>query len=111
MTGRTRNNELRPADVLDISPADAIALDVRNGERVRVLSRYGTAVLPARISAAVAAGQLFATFHTSEVFLNAVTSPHRDREVGTPEYKVTAVRIEPVTENVIARGGSIGATR
>ena len=71
MTVRTRNNELRPADMLDISPADAIALDVRRGERVRVRSRYGTAVLPARISAAVEAGQLFATFHTSEVFLNA----------------------------------------
>jgi formate dehydrogenase major subunit len=94
MTGRTRNNELRPADVLDISPADAIALDVRNGERVRVRSRYGTAVLPAQISAVVPAGQLFATFHTSEVFLNAVTSSHRDSVVGTPEYKVTAVQIE-----------------
>ena len=55
---------------------------------------YGAAVLPARFSAAVVAGQLFATFHTTEVFLNAVTGPHRDRVVGTPEYKVTAVRIE-----------------
>ena len=54
MTGRTRNNELRPADVLDISPADALALNVRDGERVRVLSRYGTAILPARISDTVA---------------------------------------------------------
>ena len=94
MTGRTRNNELRPADVLDISPTDALELDVRDGERVRVLSRYGTAVLPARINGTVAAGQLFATFHTAEVFLNALTSPHRDSIVGTPEYKVTAVQIE-----------------
>jgi len=98
MTGRTRNNELRPADVLDISPADALALDVRDGQRVRVRSRYGTAVLPARITATVAAGQLFATFHTTAVFLNALTSSHRDTVVGTPEYKVTAVQIERLAD-------------
>jgi len=98
MTGRTRNNELRPADVLDISPADATALGVRDGDRVRVVSRYGATALPTRFSAAVVAGQLFATFHTTEVFLNAVTGPNRDSVVGTPEYKVTAVRIERVIE-------------
>jgi len=98
MTGRTRNNELRPADVLDISPADALARDVRDGQRVRVRSRYGTAVLPARITATVAAGQLFATFHTTAVFLNALTSSHRDTVVGTPEYKVTAVQIERLAD-------------
>ena len=62
-------------------------------DRIRVVSRHGAAVAPAHISAAVRAGQLFATFHTSEVFLNAVTGPNRD-SAGTPEYKVTAVRIE-----------------
>jgi formate dehydrogenase major subunit len=98
MTGRTRNNELRPADVLDISPVDAIALGLRDAERVRVVSRYGAAVLPARFSAAVSDGQLFATFQTTEAFLNTLTGPHRDAVVGTPEYKVTAVRIERVIE-------------
>jgi hypothetical protein len=39
-------------------------------------------------------GELFATFHTPAVFLNQVTSPHRDRHTLTPEYKVTAVRID-----------------
>ena len=38
-------------------------------------------------------GELFATFHNAEVFLNRVTSGHRDRYVKSPEYKVTAVRI------------------
>ncbi len=98
MTGRTRNNELRPADVLDISPADAIALGLCDGERARVVSRYGAAVLPVRYSAAVGEGQLFATFHTTEAFLNTVTGPRRDSVVGTPEYKVTAVRIERVID-------------
>jgi formate dehydrogenase major subunit len=94
MTGRTRNNELRPGDLLDVSLADAGRLGVSDGERLRVCSRYGAAVLPVRISPALTDGQLFATFHTPEVFLNTVTSPHRDTVVGTPEYKVTAVRLE-----------------
>lgn len=98
MTRRTRNNELCPADVLDISSVDASRLDLHEGESVRVVSRYGAAVLPVRPSAAIAAGQLFATFQTIEAFLNAVTGPGRDAVVGTPEYKLTAVRIERVAK-------------
>jgi formate dehydrogenase major subunit len=96
MTGRTRNVELRPADFVDIAPADATRAGLQDGDPVRVVSRYGVAVLPSRISAALAEGVVFATFHTREVFLNAVTGPYRDGVVGSPEYKVTAVRIEPV---------------
>lgn len=94
MTMRTPNVELRPADVLEISPWDAAQLKLESGERVRIFSRYGEAILPVRISSALRNGELFATFHTADVFLNRVTSSHRDRYVKTPEYKVTAVQIE-----------------
>jgi formate dehydrogenase major subunit len=94
MTGRTRNNELRPTDYLDIGVEDAERLGIAEGEWVRIVSRYGAAVLPARLTRMLPSGQLFATFHTSRVFLNMVTSSHRDGTTGTPEYKVTAVRIE-----------------
>ncbi|MBZ5558082.1 MAG: formate dehydrogenase subunit alpha [Acidobacteriia bacterium] len=96
MTGRTRNAELRGDDVLDVSPADGERLRARDGEPVRLISRYGSAVLPLRVNTAVQTGQVFATFQIPEVRLNAVTGPHRDGAVGTPEYKVTAVRIERV---------------
>jgi predicted molibdopterin-dependent oxidoreductase YjgC len=39
-------------------------------------------------------GELFTTFHTVEVFINAVIGPHRDGYARTPDYKVTAVRAE-----------------
>ena len=94
MTMRTANVKLRPTDLLDISYEDASRLNVHEEERVRVRSRYGEAVLPIRITSTVKPGELFATFHTADVFLNRVTSPHRDRYVKSPEYKVTAVRIE-----------------
>jgi formate dehydrogenase major subunit len=98
MTGRTRNNELRPSDVLELSPTDALAMGVHGGDRVRVVSEYGTALLPARVSAAVVPGQVFATFQTKEIFLNSATGPNRDGVVGTPEYKVTAIRVERAKE-------------
>jgi formate dehydrogenase major subunit len=95
MTMRTPNEELRPTDLLDISAADAERLQLQNGQQVQLHSRYGKAILPIRISSTVQSGELFATFHTAKVFLNRVTSPYRDRYVKSPEYKVTAVRIDP----------------
>jgi len=94
MTMRTANAELRATDLLDISVEDAKRLRLHNGEKVRVRSRYGEAALPIRITSTVRPGELFATFHTAEVFLNRMTSPYRDRYVKSPEYKVTAVQIE-----------------
>lgn len=94
MTARTRNQELRPTDTLDVHPDDAGDLDLREGDRAKVVSRHGEAFLPVRIDRRVRRGEVFATFHSREVFLNLLTGSVRDRTVGAPEYKVTAVRIE-----------------
>ncbi|RPI55753.1 MAG: formate dehydrogenase subunit alpha [Acidobacteria bacterium] len=96
MTGRCRTQELRPSDLVDISPEDASAAGLHEGDRVRLVSRYGSATLPVHVSPAIRAGELFATFHTTAALLNNVTGPHVDRITGTPEYKVTAVRMEKV---------------
>jgi formate dehydrogenase major subunit len=94
MTGRTPSTVLRPSDLVEMAPADATRLSFHDGDRVRLVSRYGGAVLPLRITDRIKPGELFATFHTSEVFLNHVIGAHRDRLTGTPEYKITAVRVE-----------------
>lgn len=94
MTGHTANLQLRPHDTLDVSPDDAARLHIEEGAEVRVTSRHGSIVLPARIDPRVRPGQLFATFHEPGRFVNQVTSAVRDRRVGAPEYKVTCVRIE-----------------
>jgi formate dehydrogenase major subunit len=94
MTLRSPNSILRPRDVLDISPDDAARLGVSDGEQVRLTSRWGATVLAVHLEPSLQRGQLFATFHTAATFLNRVSGPHRDRAVGTPEYKVVAVRIE-----------------
>lgn len=94
MTMRTKNRKLRPTDVLEIAPLDAKQLQLHKGDRVTIQSRYGSASLPVQITRRVKRGELFATFHDAGVFLNRVTSPHRDRYVKSPEYKVTAVRVQ-----------------
>ena len=94
MTMRTPNAQLRATDYLDISREDAERLEIRDGEIIRLRSRHGEASLPAHLTPTVKPGELFATFHTPQVFLNRVTGPRRDRFVKTPEYKVTAVRLE-----------------
>jgi formate dehydrogenase major subunit len=94
MTSRTPNQALRSADLVDLSPADASALGVTQGERVAVTSRHGRVVAAANITSALVPGQAFATFHTADVFLNQLTSSEHDAVTHTPEYKVVAVRIE-----------------
>jgi formate dehydrogenase major subunit len=94
MTRRSLAQQLHPTDVLDISPPDAARLHVGDGDLVQVVSRYGAAVLPAHLSERVRAGEVFATFSDPATAVNRLTSPHRDRVTHTPEYKVTAVRLE-----------------
>jgi formate dehydrogenase major subunit len=96
MTSRTLNTELHGDDYLDISPQDADRLGLAEPCRVRLVSRYGETELPVRRNPNMKPGELFATFHTTQVALNRVTSSHRDHQVDTPEYKVTTVRIEKV---------------
>ena len=57
---------------------------------------YGEAVLPAEVSGRVPQGTVFATFNDPQVCVNRLTGPHRDPHTNTPDYKVTAVRVEPV---------------
>jgi formate dehydrogenase major subunit len=94
MSDRSLNHMLRPSDLLDMAPADADRLGLRDGEAARIVSRYGETTLPVHCSDAMVTGQLFATFHSAGA-VNMVTGPHRDF-VGTPEYKLTAVRLERV---------------
>jgi len=101
MTLRTPLVEMRPDDVLEIAPVEACRLNLQDGDLVTVTSRYGEALLPVRRSSMVAPGQAFATFHTPRVFLNNLTGPNRDPTVGTPEYKLTAVRLKRQSSSAI----------
>ena len=97
MTYRTPNKELQRSDTLDMALSDAQRSGLQDGESVRLTSRYGSVVLPLRVSETVKPGELFCSFHRPDLFVNRVTSPYRDRMVKSPEYKVTAVRVTALT--------------
>jgi formate dehydrogenase major subunit len=102
-TGRTPNDGLHSTDYLQLSPVDASRLGLADGETVRLRSEQGAAELPVKISDHVKPGEVYTTFHSTRVFLNQITTSHRDRYTKTPEYKVTAVRIEKLEP--VAVGG------
>lgn len=99
-TGRVATlNKLNPSPFVEVNPRDAGRLDVKDGDRVEIVSRHGRAVLPASLTDRVMEGCLFAPFHWSEMFgpdiaVNAVTSSATDALSLQPEFKVSAVSLQ-----------------
>jgi formate dehydrogenase major subunit len=88
---------LRRGETLDLSPEDAERLGLLSGDPVRVSSRRGSVVAPARIDRSLRAGLVFMTFHfQDEVRVNLLTIDETDPKSGTAEFKACAVRVEPV---------------
>jgi len=88
---------LRRGETADISPEDASRLGVEDGELLRVTSRRGSVVAPARIDTSLRAGLVFMTFHfQDEVATNLLTIDAVDPKSGTAEFKACAVQLEPV---------------
>jgi predicted molibdopterin-dependent oxidoreductase YjgC len=86
---------LRRGETLDISPEDAMALDLLDGEVVRVLSRRGEVEVPVRIDPSLRPGLTFMTLHfQDDVATNLLTTDASDPKAGTAEFKATAIRIE-----------------
>ena len=96
MSGRSQTAAFRPTDLLEISPTDAERLGLDDGQQVRVVSGYGEITIGVHITTNLRPGELFTTFQSPELFVNRLTSRRCDKYVRTPEYKITAVRIEPI---------------
>ncbi len=89
---------LRRGESLDISPEDAAALSLAEGERVRVVSRRGQLEVPIRLDESLRPGLTFMTLHfQDEVATNLLTIDATDPKSGTAEFKATAIRIEKLT--------------
>jgi predicted molibdopterin-dependent oxidoreductase YjgC len=102
------SSPLRRGETLDISPEDAERLGILDGDPVRVTSRRGSVVAPARLDRSLRAGLVFMTFHfQDEVRVNQLTIDETDPKSGTAEFKACAVRVDPVraAEPVAAAAG------
>ncbi len=96
MTRRASGLDARePTPIVEIHPADAKDLGVREGELVRLTSRRNFMVSAARITERVARGQVFVPFHFREAAANLLTNPVLDPYAKMAELKICAVRIEP----------------
>lgn len=87
-------NELRREEWVEIHPEDAERLGIKDGERVRVISRRGEVVTIARVTRRSPPGTVSMTFHFAEAPTNVLTNAEVDPVAKIPEYKVCAVRVE-----------------
>jgi formate dehydrogenase major subunit len=97
MTRRSAGLDARePTPTVELSPEDALALGVADGDPVRLTSRRASIDIAVRLSPRVARGQVFVPMHYREACANLLTNPALDPYAGIPEFKVCAVRVEPL---------------
>jgi formate dehydrogenase alpha subunit len=93
---------LAPEPEVEINPQDAARFGVSAGQLVAVTSRRGSIEARAVITLRSPPGTVFMTFHYAEAAANLLTAKNIDPVAKIPEYKVTAVHIEPVEEAIVA---------
>lgn len=88
-------NALAPFPEVEVHPEDAIKLEIKDGDPVKVSSRRGIIRARALLTRRSPPGTIFLTFHFAEAPANLLTSDNVDPVAKIPEYKVSAVRLEP----------------
>jgi predicted molibdopterin-dependent oxidoreductase YjgC len=97
-TGAQSNHYRSPlhrGESLDLSPEDALRMELADGEIAKVSSRRGSVDVAVRIDPALRPGLAFMTFHfPDEVDSNVLTIDATDPKSGTAEFKAAAIRVE-----------------
>jgi formate dehydrogenase major subunit len=97
-TRRTKNVAWHEEDLVEIHPHDAEERGVESGDWVGIVSRSGETVLRAQITERVQPGVIYTTFHHPESGANVITTDNSDWATNCPEFKVTAVQVNKVTQ-------------
>jgi formate dehydrogenase major subunit/formate dehydrogenase alpha subunit len=79
----------------EISAEDASNLGLADGALARLVSRRGELEAVARVTDRVYPGLVWMALHFAQAKVNWLTHDVGDSLIGTPEYKVSAVRVEP----------------
>jgi formate dehydrogenase major subunit/formate dehydrogenase alpha subunit len=88
--------EKQEAPFFEINREDAEALGIADGEVARLVSRRGELEAQAHYSERVYPGLVWMALHFAQAKVNWLLHDVGDPLIGTPEYKVSAVRVEPV---------------
>lgn len=83
--------------VLEIHPRTARKYRIEDGMLVRIASRRGTAIVRSRLTSDIREDTVFAPMHWGGVQnVNLLTNPALDPNCRMPDFKVSAVRVEPL---------------
>ena len=106
MTRASWMDDLYPEPLMEIHPTDALHLGLQPNQPVRVSSRRGSIVLRAKVTEKTTPGVVFIPFAFREAPANMLTNDVIDPRAKIPEYKVSAVNIEPAQETDMPDIGS-----
>ncbi len=84
----------QPRGFIEINPADAEKLGIRDNAKVRVTSKRGSIIADAKLTDKVNQGVVFMPIHFGESPVNKLTNRNLDPVAQIPEFKVCSVRIE-----------------
>ncbi len=94
MTMKTEGlNERAPGTYVEISPPDAVKLDLIDGQKVKVASRRGEIEADVKVSDKAVTGTVFLPFHFADAAANRLTNSALDPVSKIPEFKVCAVKV------------------
>jgi len=79
---------------MEMNPADARHMKIKDGERVTVSSRRGSIQIKAKVKDTIIRGVVFIPFHFAESAANVLTNPAFDPTAKIPEFKACAVKVE-----------------
>jgi nitrate reductase (cytochrome) len=87
-----------PRSYVEVNRDDARELGIRDGERVRLVTRRGSMAIEARIDhrAQPPRGQVFVPFFDESLLVNELTLDAHCPISGQPDYKKCAVRVERI---------------
>jgi len=91
--------KMSPSAWLEMNPRDAIRLNLKQHDKVTLVSRRGRVPnLELRITEIIAPGQVFMPFHFVETNANQITQSAFDPISREPNYKQCAVKVESAME-------------
>jgi len=94
-TRRVRTLSQGAKPFVEVHPSMAATYGVRHGDRVRLTTRRGTAVVSAQLNPGIRMDTVFMPFHFGgDGRANLLTNPALDPVSRMPEFKVCAVRLE-----------------
>ncbi|MDG5786192.1 nitrate reductase [Evansella sp. AB-P1] len=98
----TELNKRASEPLLEIHPETANQYGIEDGVLVELTSERGTMVIRSKYTEKIRRDTIFAPFHWGDSqSINRITSPTLDPFCKMPEFKISAVRLTPLTEKLL----------